>query len=115
MSSFGDLRQGGGPQDPDRLRVWRVRIVAAWFVLSLWEAVPIYLAFMRRSENPSIEVAVALALAVCWMPVVGTAAAVMAAVWAWDIPWWMAAAIYLVPKAGFIVLARAMQARRAGR
>ena len=70
MSSFGDRRQGGGPQDPGRLRVWRVRIVAAWFVLSVWDAVPISLAFMRRSE------------AVCWMPVAGTAA-----VWAWDIPW----------------------------
>ena len=98
--------------DAASLRARRVRLVAGWFVLSAWEAVPIYLAFMRRSENPSPEVAVALAAATCWMPVVGTAAAIMAAVWAWDIPWWMSAAIFLVPKGAFVVYARAIRRGR---
>jgi hypothetical protein len=112
MSGFGDLRSPDGPTDPERLRTYRFRLVASWLALSAWEGVPIYLAFMRRSENPSVEVAVALALAMCWIPVVGTAAAVMAATWAWGLPWWVATAMYLVPKAGFVVLARALRRGR---
>lgn len=93
---------------PDRRRR-RMQLVALWFALSAWEAVPVYLAFMRHSENPSPEVAVFLAASVCWMPVVGTAAAVMSAVWAWDIAWWIAVAAYLAPRVGFVVAARAME------
>ena len=114
MTDFGDLGSARPPVDAAGVRAIRARLLAGWFLLSAWEAVPIYLAFMRRSENPSPEVAVALAAAMCWMPVVGTAAAVMAAVWAWDLPWWMAAAAFLVPKALFVLFARAMRAR-AGR
>jgi hypothetical protein len=114
MSDFGDLARNGPPADAAGLRALRVKLVAGWFLLSAWEAVPIYLAFMRRSENPSPEVAVALAAATCWMPVVGTAAAVMAAVWAWDMPWWAATAAFLAPKALFVLYARAVRTR-AGR
>jgi membrane protein implicated in regulation of membrane protease activity len=43
-------------------------------------------------------VATALAASLCWLPVIGTAAAVMASVWAWGVAWWMAVAMYLGPK-----------------
>jgi MFS family permease len=69
-------------------------LVVGWALISFWEAVPMYLAFMKLSDNPQREVAVALAIAVCWIPVIGTAAAVMCAVWAWGVPWWVAVAMY---------------------
>lgn len=86
----------------------RARLLAAWLAASAWEAVPAYLAFMRHSENPSPEVAAFLAASVCWIPVVGTAAAVMSAVWAWDIAWWAAVALYLSPRLAFVAYARSM-------
>lgn len=92
----------------------RLGLVAAWFAVSAWEAVPAYLAFMRHSENPSPEVAAFLAGSVCWIPVVGTAAAVMSAVWAWDVAWWTAVAMYLGPRLGFVALARAAWKRAGG-
>ncbi len=94
-----------------RRRTW---LVASWLLLSAWEGWAIYAAFMARSENPSREVAVALALATCWMPVVGTCAAVMAATWAWGVPWWMAVAMYLGPRLAWAFAVRGMLAARRG-
>lgn len=92
-----------------RRRTW---LVASWLALSAWEGGAIYAAFMARSENPSREVAVAIALATCWMPVVGTCAAVMAATWAWGIPWWMAVAMFLGPRLAWVFAVRGMVAAR---
>jgi hypothetical protein len=50
-------------------------------------------------------------MAVCWIPVIGTAAAVMCAVWAWGIPWWVAVAMYLMPKVCFVLVARGIERR----
>jgi hypothetical protein len=46
------------------------------------------------------------------MPVVGTCAAVMAATWAWGIPWWMAVAMYLGPRLAWAFAVRGMVAGR---
>ena len=108
---FGDLEQADYPMDRRSVRGRRIRLVVCWMLISFWEAVPMYLAFMKHSNNPTREVAVALALAVCWIPVIGTAAAVMCAVWAWDIPWWMAVAMYLTPKVIFVLIARGIERR----
>jgi fatty acid desaturase len=108
---FGDLEQADYPMDRRSVRGRRIRLVVGWMLISFWEAVPMYLAFMKHSNNPTREVAVALALAVCWIPVIGTAAAVMCAVWAWDIPWWMAVAMYLTPKVIFVLIARGVERR----
>jgi hypothetical protein len=35
----------------------------------------------------------------------------MCAVWAWDIPWWMAVAMYLTPKVIFVLIARGVERR----
>lgn len=91
-----------------RRRAW---LVGSWLALSAWEGWAIYAAFMARSENPSPEVAVALALSMCWMPVIGTCAAVMAAAWAWGTPWWLGVAIYLGPRLAWVLLARAILRR----
>ena len=95
---LGDLERANYPMDPASLRKRRFLIMGSWLLLSVWEAVPIYLAFMKHSDNPSPEVATALAASLCWLPVIGTAAAVMASVWAWGVAWWMAVALYLGPK-----------------
>ncbi len=93
------------------LRNRRWRLAGTWVLLSLWEGVPIYLAFMRLSDNPSKEIAVALALALCWVPVVGTAAAIVGAVWAWELHWWVAVAMYVTPKVLYMVVMRAAERR----
>ena len=48
------------------------------------------------------------------MPVVGTCAAVMAATWAWGVPWWMAVAMYLGPRLAWAFAVRGMLAARRG-
>ena len=103
---LGDLERADYPMDRRALRTRRVAIVAAWAVLSAWEGAAIYLWFMKASQNPSPEVGAALALATCWMPVVGTLFAVMASVWAWAIPWWMAVAMYVGPRLAFFAILR---------
>ncbi|MFO0963162.1 MAG: hypothetical protein U0625_09690 [Phycisphaerales bacterium] len=89
----------------------RIALAGGWLLLSAWQGYPIYAAFMAHSENRSIEVAVALALSVCWVPVVGTAAAIMCAVWAWGWPWWLGVALYLGPKVAYLCIARVMERR----
>lgn len=89
----------------------RIALAGGWLLLSAWQGVAVYDAFMKLSENPSREVAVALALSVCWVPVVGTAAAIMCAVWAWGWPWWMGVALFLGPKVAFLCTARVMERR----
>ncbi len=89
----------------------RIALAAGWLVLSAWQGVAVYDAFMKLSENPSREIAVALALSVAWVPVVGTAAAIMCAVWAWAWPWWLAVALFLGPKLAFLCMARIMERR----
>lgn len=91
-----------------RRRAW---LAGTWIALSAWEGWAIYAAFMARSENPSREVAVALALSMCWMPVVGTCAAVLCAAWAWHTAWWMGVAIFLGPRLAWVLLARAILRR----
>ena len=91
-----------------RRRAW---LAGTWIALSAWEGWAIYAAFMARSENPSPEVAVALALSMCWMPVVGTCAAVLCAAWAWHTAWWMGVAIFLGPRLAWVLLARAILRR----
>ena len=54
---LGDLERANYPMDPASLRKRRFLIVGSWLLLSVWEAVPIYLAFMKHSDNPSPEVA----------------------------------------------------------
>ncbi|MCX5640632.1 MAG: hypothetical protein NT059_07465 [Planctomycetota bacterium] len=108
---YGDLEQADYPTDRRSVRGRRIRLVAGWMLISFWEAVPMYLAFMKLSDNPQREVAVALAIAVCWIPVIGTAVAVMCAVWAWGVPWWVAAAMYLAPKVLFVLIARGIERR----
>ena len=85
----------------------RAVLVGTWLAGSAWEGWAIYAAFMARSENPSREIAVALAASTCWMPVVGTCAAVMAAVWAWGVPWWAAVAMFVGPRLGWVLAVRA--------
>jgi hypothetical protein len=103
---FGDLENADYAMDPASVRRRRIVVVASWFLLSAWEGYVIYSWFMKRSENPSPEVAVALALATCWIPVIGTAFAVMAAVWTRGVAWWIAVAMYLGPKLAFVVMMR---------
>ena len=112
---FGDLERADYPMDPASVRRRRIVIVVSWFLLSAWEGWAIFAWFMKASENPSPEVGAALALASCWIPVIGTAFAVMASVWAWGIAWWMAVAIYLGPKLAFILMIRAWARRTIGR
>ena len=109
--TFGDLEKADYPMDRRSVRGRRIRLVVGWMLISFWEAVPMYLAFMKLSDNPTREVAVALAIAVCWIPVIGTAAAVMCAVWAWGVPWWVAVAMYLIPKVCFVLVARGIERR----
>jgi hypothetical protein len=47
----------------------------------------------------------------CWMPVVGTCAAVLCAAWAWHTAWWMGVAIFLGPRLAWVLLARAILRR----
>jgi hypothetical protein len=111
---FGDLENADYAMDPASVRRRRIMVVVSWFLLSAWEGFVIYSWFMKHSENPSQEVAVALALATCWIPVIGTAFAIMAAVWTWGVAWWIAVAMYLGPKLAFVVLVRAWVRRRPG-
>jgi hypothetical protein len=96
---------------PDQLFARRLRLSGAWLLLSAYEGVPIYLAFMKLSGNPSREVGFFLALAMCWVPVVGTAAAIMACVFAGFLPWWLAATAFVVPKVLFMWWARGAEKR----
>jgi hypothetical protein len=91
-----------------RRRAW---LIGSWLALSAWEGWAIYSAFMARSENPSPEVAAALALSMCWMPVIGTCAAVMSAAWAWGTAWWMGVAMFLGPRLAWVLVARAILRR----
>jgi hypothetical protein len=59
------------------------------------------------------EVGAALAMSTCWIPVIGTAFAIMAAVWTWALPWWIAVAMYLGPRLALVVGVRAYLRRQA--
>jgi hypothetical protein len=111
LSAGGTLRPmdpSGSDVRPLAASAFRRRsiLVGTWLAGSAWEGWAIYTAFMARSENPSTEVAVALAASTCWMPVVGTCAAVMAAVWAWDVPWWGAVAMFVGPRLAWVLAVR---------
>jgi hypothetical protein len=95
----------------DQLFARRVRFSTAWLLLSVGEGIPIYLAFMKLSENPSREVGFFLAASVCWVPVVGTAAAIMACVFAKYLTWWWAVPAFVAPRLLFLAWARATERR----
>ena len=104
---LGDLERASFPMDPAAVRRRRIVIVVGWLLLSAWEGTAIYLWFMKTSQNPSPEVGAALAMATCWIPVIGTAFTIMAAVWTWALPWWLAVAMYLGPRLALVLGMRA--------
>jgi hypothetical protein len=110
---LGDLERANFPMDPAAVRRRRIVIVVAWLLLSAWEGAAIYLWFMKNSQNPSPEVGAALAMSTCWIPVIGTAFAIMAAVWTWALPWWIAVAMFLGPRLALVVGMRAYLRRQA--
>ena len=95
----------------DQMFARRLRFSGAWLLLSVAEGLPIYFAFMKLSKNPSPEVAFFLAASTCWVPVVGTAAAIMACVFAGYLSWWWAVPAFVGPRLLFLAWARATERR----